>query len=96
MRSIQPGKIRATICLIVAALGTQICLKATAIRSRDIPEIPHLCVCVVLCCLLAFHLQPMEIYVDDEAKLTLHGLVQVSNGSVIRWWLFYGSKFFPD
>lgn len=21
--------------------------------------------------------QPMEIYVDDEAKLTLHGLVQV-------------------
>lgn len=22
--------------------------------------------------------QPMEIYVDDEAKLTLHGLVQVS------------------
>lgn len=22
-------------------------------------------------------LQPMEIYVDDEAKLTLHGLVQV-------------------
>lgn len=25
-----------------------------------------------LCC------QPMEIYVDDETKLTLHGLVQVS------------------
>lgn len=24
--------------------------------------------------------QPMEIYVDDEAKLTLHGLVQVSLG----------------
>ena len=23
-------------------------------------------------------LQPMEIYVDDEAKLTLHGLVQVT------------------
>lgn len=23
-----------------------------------------------------FVLQPMEIYVDDEAKLTLHGLVQ--------------------
>ena len=36
-----------------------------------------LCVCGVLCCLLAFLLQPMEIYVDDEAKLTLHGLVQV-------------------
>ena len=27
--------------------------------------------------------QPMEIYVDDEAKLTLHGLVQV------RLWIFY-------
>ncbi|KAK8618947.1 hypothetical protein V6N13_132923 [Hibiscus sabdariffa] len=26
---------------------------------------------------LMFILQPMEIYVDDEAKLTLHGLVQV-------------------
>ena len=24
-----------------------------------------------------FPFQPMEIYVDDEAKLTLHGLVQV-------------------
>lgn len=24
-----------------------------------------------------FPMQPMEIYVDDEAKLTLHGLVQV-------------------
>lgn len=27
-------------------------------------------------------LQPMEIYVDDEAKLTLHGLVQVWKFSV--------------
>ena len=26
-------------------------------------------------------LQPMEIYVDDEAKLTLHGLVQVWESS---------------
>jgi hypothetical protein len=25
---------------------------------------------------LSLHLQPAEIYVDDEAKLTLHGLVQ--------------------
>ena len=25
----------------------------------------------------SFYFQPMEIYVDDEAKLTLHGLVQV-------------------
>jgi hypothetical protein len=36
------------------------------------------CVCVwsyVFC--WRFKLQPMEIYVDDEAKLTLHGLVQV-------------------
>lgn len=35
-----------------------------------------------------FHLtlvpfQPMEIYVDDEAKLTLHGLVQVKYGHVM-------------
>lgn len=44
-----------------------------------------LCVCVVLCCLLAFHLQPMEIYVDDEAKLTLHGLVQVLMGLTLVW-----------
>ena len=31
--------------------------------------------CTTLCALLFS--QPMEIYVDDEAKLTLHGLVQV-------------------
>ena len=27
-------------------------------------------------CVLCFGMQPVEIYVDDEAKLTLHGLVQ--------------------
>ena len=27
--------------------------------------------------LMILFFQPMEIYVDDEAKLTLHGLVQV-------------------
>ena len=26
--------------------------------------------------MIIFHLQPMEVYVDDEAKLTLHGLQQ--------------------
>ena len=26
--------------------------------------------------MLCFGVQPVEIYVDDEAKLTLHGLVQ--------------------
>lgn len=31
-------------------------------------------------------LQPMEIYVDDEAKLTLHGLVQVSLTCESDWW----------
>lgn len=39
--------------------------------------------------LLSFFLQPMEIYVDDEAKLTLHGLVQhyVMLNEVGRcWW----------
>ena len=30
---------------------------------------------IIYCDLSPF--QPMEIYVDDEAKLTLHGLVQV-------------------
>ena len=28
---------------------------------------------------ICFPLQPMEIYIDDEEKLTLHGLVQVLN-----------------
>ena len=27
--------------------------------------------------------QPMEIYVDDEAKLTLHGLVQVHGCDIV-------------
>lgn len=31
-----------------------------------------------LACHAVCSFQPMEIYVDDEAKLTLHGLVQVS------------------
>lgn len=26
--------------------------------------------------IMFFFLQPMEVYVDDEAKLTLHGLIQ--------------------
>ncbi|KAI3995147.1 hypothetical protein MKX01_031949 [Papaver californicum] len=30
----------------------------------------------LICFDLTFYLHPMEIYVDDEAKLTLHGLVQ--------------------
>jgi hypothetical protein len=30
---------------------------------------------MIYCPICSF--QPMEIYVDDEAKLTLHGLVQV-------------------
>lgn len=30
---------------------------------------------MIYCDICSF--QPMEIYVDDEAKLTLHGLVQV-------------------
>ncbi|MCL7040409.1 hypothetical protein MKW94_026454, partial [Papaver nudicaule] len=30
----------------------------------------------LICFDLTFYLQPMEIYADDEAKLTLHGLVQ--------------------
>jgi len=39
---------------------------------------PHICVCVCGPKFFCWHfkLQPMEIYVDDEAKLTLHGLVQ--------------------
>lgn len=32
---------------------------------------------LILFNLTFFPFQPMEIYVDDEAKLTLHGLVQV-------------------
>jgi hypothetical protein len=35
------------------------------------------CVCGPMFFCWRFKLQPMEIYVDDEAKLTLHGLVQV-------------------
>jgi hypothetical protein len=35
------------------------------------------CVCGPMFFCWCFKLQPMEIYVDDEAKLTLHGLVQV-------------------
>lgn len=35
---------------------------------------------VIICCQILLcacdTLQPMEIFVDDEAKLTLHGLVQ--------------------
>lgn len=33
---------------------------------------------MIYCDICSF--QPMEIYVDDEAKLTLHGLVQVLHG----------------
>lgn len=34
---------------------------------------------MIYCDICSF--QPMEIYVDDEAKLTLHGLVQVCGGN---------------
>lgn len=39
-----------------------------SISLRNAPNILYYYIC---------SLQPMEIYVDDEAKLTLHGLVQV-------------------
>ena len=32
--------------------------------------------CVGLCLFLLDPFQPMEVYIDDEAKLTLHGLRQ--------------------
>lgn len=39
-----------------------------SINLRKVPNMIYYDIC---------SFQPMEIYVDDEAKLTLHGLVQV-------------------
>ena len=41
---------------------------------------------MIYCQICSF--QPMEIYVDDEAKLTLHGLVQVGFFKLFAYFFF--------
>lgn len=53
-------------------LNSRMCIHLHfVLDSFNLRKVPNIVYCDIC------SLQPMEIYVDDEAKLTLHGLVQV-------------------